>query len=163
MKHTLTFHLIRLSKKIQNAIGFKSQPLPLSYSQANALVAIASQKQISQAQIAQMLHLKPASVVALIDGLERHKLVKRQPALNNRRKHQINLTETGQRQASIIKNQTQKLENFLKSKLTNQELTAITSIIDKLTGNIENWHPNPKILREEVKHAIPGTKQSVAP
>ena len=162
MKHTLTFHLIRLSKKIQNAIGFKSQPISLSYSQANALVIIASQNPVSQSDIAQMLHLKPASVVTLIDELERLKLVKRKTNLANRRKYQITLTEKGLDKANIIKNQTQKLELFLKNNLTKQELETFTSIIERLTDQVENWQPNSKISREEVKHELPGTKQSVA-
>ena len=160
MKHTLTFHLIGLSKKLQKVIGFKSQPLALSYSQASALSIINAQEQISQAEIASKLQLKPASVVTIIDGLEKLKLVKRQSPVGNRRKYNIALTTQGAVASKNIKIQTERLENFLKSKLSKKELQYLTSIIDKLSFEVENFKINPN--RKEVTYELPGAKQLVA-
>src|SRR3990172_12124575 len=107
MKHTLVFHLIGLSKKLQGAIGLKSPLSPLSYSQAAALLVIDSLSKTSQIDIAKKLHLKPASVVTLIDQLEKFNLAKRNIQAKNRRAYQIELTTTGENAVVNIKKQTQ--------------------------------------------------------
>lgn len=77
-KHTLVFHIIGFARKIQKIIGFKAPPLSLSYSEAAALLIITdSKKDINQTEIASRLHLEPASIVSLIDELEKLGLVKR--------------------------------------------------------------------------------------
>jgi DNA-binding MarR family transcriptional regulator len=88
-------------QELQKAIGFKSQPIPLSYSQASALSVIRDVRQTSQAELAQKLHLEPASIVTLIDELEKLGLAERHVHKNNRRKYQIKLTNSGKTIASV--------------------------------------------------------------
>lgn len=137
--HTLVFHIIRLAKKIQELNTFKFIPKPLSYSQTAALLVIYSQKNVSQAEIARKLHLRPASVVALIDELEKFKLVRRETTSNNRRQYQLVLTQTGKAQAEQVKVETLKFEKFLRSRLTPEEIKNLFSTIEKLTETIENF------------------------
>ena len=95
MKHSIVFHLIRLGKTIQKSTNFKSPPPALSYSQAAAILAIFLEDKMTQNDIATRLHLEPASVVTLIDELERLKLVKRELQNDDRRKYFIKLTQKG--------------------------------------------------------------------
>jgi DNA-binding MarR family transcriptional regulator len=162
MKHTLVFHLIGLSKKLQGAIGLKSPLLPFSYSQAAALLVIDSLPKVSQIDIAKKLHLKPASVVTMIDQLEKFHLVKRRVQAQNRRAYQIELTTTGESEVVNIKKQAWQVENLLKSKLTRQELQSFKSIIEKLTKVMDEAHTQT-INRKEVKNELLSTKRYVAP
>ena len=152
MTHTLVFHLIDLGKKLQK-IGFLNKPQSLSYSQAITLVVINSQIEISQAEIADKLNLKPASIVTLIDELEKLKLVKRQEVVNNRRKYQIILTKQGKLLAAEIAEQIKALENFLKNQLSPDEQEKLHKTVEKLALSIENWPANNlhKLPGKEVK------------
>lgn len=152
MNHTLVFHLIDLGKKIQK-IGFLNKPLSLSYSQATTLVVIKSQREISQTEIAKKLHLKPASIVTLVDELEKLKLVKRQAIVNNRRKYQIILTREGQLLAEEVVKQIEGLENFLKNQLGATEREKLSKTVAKLALSLENWPTNNllKLDRKEVR------------
>lgn len=131
--------MIGVSKELQKAIGFKSQALPLSHSQATSLLVINSEPQISQAQIAQRLHLEPASVVTLVDELEKLKLVSRTPVANNRRQYQIQLTQKGKLQAQKIDAQSKNLERFINQKLTKSEAKLFMNSLDKLSGSLHTY------------------------
>lgn len=152
MTHTLVFHLIDLGKKLQK-IGFLNQPQSLSYSQAITLVVINSQGEISQTEIAAKLNLKPASIVTLIDELEKLKLVKRQEVVNNRRKYRIILTKQGKLLAAEIAEQIKELENFLKNQLSPDEQEKLHKTVEKLAISLEDFSTNNlhKLSGKEVK------------
>jgi len=160
MAHTLVFHLIKVSKRIQNSLGLKTGEYALSSSEASALLIIDSKGDTSQIDIALKLHLKPASIVSLIDELEKLKLVKRQTQKKDRRKYEITLTEKGKEEVKKIRARTQTIENAIKSKLTASEASALLSILGKLSDDIDLI--SEKSIREEVKNEIPSAKRHVA-
>lgn len=135
MAHTITFHLIRAAKKIQNELGLKTETVDLSSSEACALLIIDSQKDINQIDIAQKLHLAPASVVSLIDELENHQLVTRKTPKCDRRKYQICLTVKGLNQIKKIKAKTNEIEIQIKNKLSNTEIQTLHSALGKISGD----------------------------
>ena len=141
MTHTLVFHLIDLGKKLQK-IGFLNQHRSLSYSQATTLVVINSQREICQNEIADKLNLKPASIVTLVDELEKLKLVRRQQIVNNRRKYRIILTKQGKLLVGEITKQIKTLENYLKNQLSPAEREKLYKTVEKLTASLENWPTN---------------------
>ncbi len=137
MKHTLVFHLIGLSKKFQKVIGLNSKSTPLSYSQAAALLVIDSLPFANQIEISRRLHLQPASVVTLIDELEKLKFVRRKAFPGDRRTYQILLTDTGKSEAILIRKQSLKVEKFVKNQLTDQQFQLLISIIEKLSQSLD--------------------------
>ena len=136
--HTLVFHIIDLAKRLSK-VGFQTEPKYLSYSETNALLVINSQKQISQIEIANKLHLKPASVVTLIDELEKLHLVKRKILADNRRKYQIALTDQGKFQAKKIASRIQLLEKSIRDQLLPKEADSFYKTVEKLNRHLENW------------------------
>lgn len=135
--HTLVFHLIGVSRKLQKALGYASHPIPLT--QARALLVVESQNDISQQEIAQTLQLEPASIVTLIDELERLKLVKRRTPPGNRRKYHIELTKEGKKIAKLTRKRASELEKFIGSKLKAGNKNAIFNFLNDLNGILDNW------------------------
>ena len=154
MKHTLVFHIISLARKLQRTIGFKLPPFSLSYSQASALLFIDTYKDINQKEIALKLHLEPASVVTLIDELERLKLVKRQSPNGDRRKHHLVLTQQGKIKVRQIRNRTYKLDSLLANQLTTKEFHTLTATVGKLNAYL--------VSQKGGENEISGTKRSLA-
>lgn len=151
MKHTLVFHLLEVSKKLQKVLGLKSQHLALSTSQARAILVISSKAQTSQQDIAHKLQLEPASIVTLIDELEKLKLAKRSVAINNRRKYELVLTEKGKTYAQIIKKHTNDIDKLIHSVIGDKESVKFFQTIEKLNKVLNNWHENQNINnRKEV-------------
>lgn len=140
--HTLVFHLLGVSRKLQKALGHSSRPIPLT--QARALLVIDSQNEISQYEIAQKLQLEPGSIVTLIDELEKLKLVKRKTPINNRRKYHIDLTDEGKKIAKLTKKQAFELEKFIESKLKARNKNALFNFLKDLNGILDTWQPIKK-------------------
>lgn len=137
--HTLVFHTIKLGKKVNKALGKEAFPYSLGPTQASAILLISQNGQISQSEMAAHLHLEPASVVTLIDTLEKLHLVKRGPTDHDRRRYQITLTEPGIKSAKVIARHTEKLDKFLRSNLTPKETQVILELSDKIAGLLDNW------------------------
>lgn len=135
--HTLVFHLLGVSRKLQKALGYTSHPIPLT--QARALLVIESQNEISQQEIAHKLQLEPASIVTLVDELEKQKLVKRTTPLNNRRKYHIELTKEGKEIAKLTKKQASELEKFIEKKLKIRNKNALSSLLNDLNETLDTW------------------------
>ena len=191
MKHTIIFHLIGFARKTQKVIGFKSPPLSLSYSEASAILITDSQKNINQRKPAANLHLDPASVVTLIDKLEKLNLVKRQSPDGDRRKYNIVLTDDGKRKVRLIKKRINQLEKDLRSRLSEEEIASFFPTLEKLMAYLDDWkglRPDPRsraVLTSKLlasgseeasgavtqrafgqrggEHEIPSTKRHLAP
>lgn len=139
MKHTLVFHTIALGKKLQKVIGFKAPPLNLTYSQATAILVLDSSPEVTQKEIAARLHLEPASVVSLVDELEKAGIANRQSQGNDRRKYQVVLTQKGRETAQLIKLQVKRLENFLKSKISSNKSASFFNTINVISKELDSW------------------------
>lgn len=161
MRHTLTFHLLGVSRKLQKAIGYKSERIPLSFSQARALMVVDMHPEISQIEISQKMQLEPASIVTLIDELERLNLAKRQILENNRRKYKIELTDIGKNYVKDIKKHAHELENFILKHLKANEADSLLAGIDKLNQILDTWAQNKNTKREEVKNGLSRTKRTL--
>ena len=164
MKHTIVFHTINVAKKMRKAIGLKLGNPPFSYSQSSALLAIDSQKEISQREIASRLHLQPASVVSLIDELERLKLVLRKPTNFDRRKYNITLTPSGKELASKIRREASQLENFLREKLGSSEAEKFFQTIENISSYIDQWQEKVETTKtmKGGEYEISGAKRHLA-
>ena len=164
MIHTIVFHTINLAKKMRKAIGLKLGNPPFSYSQSSALLAIDSQKEISQREIASRLHLQPASVVPLIDELERLKLVLRKPTSSDRRKYNITLTPEGKTLAHKIRGEASQLENFLREKMGSKDAEKFFSTVERVSSYIDKWQEQVKTIKTKKggENEIPGAKRHLA-
>ncbi len=163
MKHTLVFHLLGVSKKLQKALGYKSQPLSLSFSQARALLIISSFPHFNQKEIAWHLQLEPASVVTLIDELEKLKLANRQSIENNRRTYKIELTGKGKSYAAEIKKHSYDVENLINKALKPAETDKFFNMLEKLNSEIDKWQDSSKNpIEKEVNHELPSAKRYLA-
>lgn len=145
MKHTLVFHTVKLGKQIQKTLGYKSFPHSLGYSQAQTLILIYSQDQINQKEIAAALRIEPASVVKIIDELEKFKLVKRIKNNGDRRQFQIIITPKGKAEIAGIAQKTQNLEKLLKTSLSEKEALTFMQIAEKITTELENYSKGGEI------------------
>ena len=144
MKHTLVFHIIDTARKIQKLIDFRAEPISLSYSEASTLLVLDSHKKLSQKTISIMLNLEPASVVTLIDELEKSQLVMRQETDDDRRKYQITLTDKGHDKIKLIKERSYKINNFLVKKLAPAQTGNFLKTLSLLSLYLDEWKGGEK-------------------
>jgi MarR family transcriptional regulator, transcriptional regulator for hemolysin len=93
MLGTLLHDASRLMRRrfVQRA---RAEKLPLNRSQAAALLALARWPGTSQAALAARLDIAPITLVRLLDGLEKARLIERRPHPTDRRKRTLWPTDT---------------------------------------------------------------------
>ncbi|MBI2040129.1 MarR family transcriptional regulator [Candidatus Microgenomates bacterium] len=101
-------------------------------------------KSLSQNELALILYLSPASVVTLIDELEKLGLVKREIPSDDRRRYSIVLTKKGQRKAIAIRDLTYKLDDFLKDKLQARHNRSFHLNLNKIDHYLDQWKGGEK-------------------
>lgn len=118
----------RLRLKIHDAIASQNLLIP----QAGILSILESSGPLPQHKLGDGLDIDPASMVKLIDCLEKNKLVKRSVDQNDRRAKKVEITPKGIEAISEFKKIAKKVEDEFFSPLNAEEKTQIRSIIPKL-------------------------------
>lgn len=139
MHHTLVFHTITLGRKVYKSLGHKPFPHSMGATQASAILFISQYGTISQGKIATHLHIEPASMVTLIDELERLKLVRRQKIDGDRRRYQIALTPAGKKSVTGITEITERLDSYLRKHLSAKEVKYLLEVTEKLSTYLDKW------------------------
>lgn len=82
--------------------ALESDPRLSAYSNAEMQLLFHLDEPLRMGQIAQALHCLPSNVTALVDQLEKRRLVSREACLDDRRARQLVLTDLGRRERTDI-------------------------------------------------------------
>ena len=97
-----------------------------------ALVIIESNPGLKQNQLAQAIRLDRSTVVALVDKLERRKLVERRALANDRRSNALWLTDAGTTLLKQLKRRVAGHEKRLVQHLSAREQTTLVALLQKI-------------------------------
>lgn len=92
----LGYLLIKLGEVVLAMAEQALAPLGVRARQFNVMRIVASNPTLSQQDLSKRLGLDPTIMVALIDGLERKGLLRRQRSQQDRRRHELRLTKDGE-------------------------------------------------------------------
>ena len=95
LSNHIGYLLVRLGKHAQRSFSLEISPLELRPAHADILLTLADRGAMAQVEIAQLLSIERAHLVALLDQLERLGLVRRDADPRDRRRHAVLLTEQG--------------------------------------------------------------------
>jgi DNA-binding MarR family transcriptional regulator len=93
--HGLGFFLSTLGYHSHAVWADRLVPLGVDSRQANMLLQVAAAESQSQLAVARVLHIPPSRVVALVDDLERRRLLRRRANPSDRRVRTLHLTPLG--------------------------------------------------------------------
>jgi DNA-binding MarR family transcriptional regulator len=99
---------------------------------------------LSQQGLAEVLHMHPSGLVAIIDELEERGLVKRQDSLDDRRTYELHLTDKGQTSLRDIGRVAQEHNESLCAALSPREHEQLTGFLQRIAdeqGLTPGVHP----------------------
>lgn len=94
--------LTKVSRKIRTAFNQRVTAHGLTYPRARALLRLSKRDRMMQSELACELELEQATMVRLLDRMEEHGLIRREPDPADRRAKHISLTEHGREQAARV-------------------------------------------------------------
>lgn len=116
----------------------------VSESQFNALMALKyAERPLSQQDLSERLLVDKSNVTALVDGLERRRLVRRSAAPGDRRYYQINLTPTALAFFDPIELEYRKLVHRVMAKFSKNEMQTLCGSMLKLQSALNAASSDP--------------------
>ncbi|WP_074042183.1 MarR family winged helix-turn-helix transcriptional regulator [Desnuesiella massiliensis] len=92
---------------------------------------------LSQMELAEKLDIKPSSVVRLMDRMERDGLVQRVKNPEDRRAHNLILTDKGQNFWNNVKEEGPAMSEIFTKDISDEELEIFKKVLDKMVENIK--------------------------
>lgn len=104
----------------------------------SAVALIQANPGISQTELSDLIGYDRASVVMIVDLLERLKWAERRRAPRDRRKHSLYLTRAGAQACERMLRLALKNEKLIHARLSDQELVELSRLLDKLYLELHN-------------------------
>ncbi len=120
------------------------QELKITTGHAGIMRLVSLSDKISQRQLAKKLSINPSRLVILLDELEKMKLMMRTVDEKDRRNHNLNLTEEGDRMVKRVGNISRQLTDKLCRTLSHSERNSLEELLQKIAADqdlVPNVHP----------------------
>src|SRR6267143_274708 len=138
------FLLAQVGSHAARKFAERLAPLRLSPPHAGILRVLRKSGGLSQQGLAEVLHMHPSGLVAIIDELEERGLVKRQNSLDDRRTYELHLTDRGQVALRDIGRVAQEHNESLCAVLSQSEREQLTGFLQRIAdeqGLTRGVHP----------------------
>lgn len=137
MKHSIHYLLLANHTLMQKQIWERMKTLSLSIGQPKVLDYLLEHNGAIQKEIAQGCYIEPASLSAILNGMEKMQLVERKAANQNRRTIHIYLTEKGMQTAQQLQQEFAVVEEKAIHGLETQELETLLHALSVMHQNLE--------------------------
>ena len=132
--HRCAFLLSQLGAVAATAFAELLREFDLSPGEAGVLRLLARQSGLSQRALADRLGAVPSRVVVLIDSLERRALVERVRSVEDRRHHELRLTDAGQAMVRELRRVADRHESVMTGSLADPERVQLAALLGKLAA-----------------------------
>lgn len=121
---------------LRNAMAFAGalEPLGIRPQHFALLRYLSHAEGRSQQALAELLHIPPSRMVALVDDLQERGLVERRPNPSDRRAHAVHLTTKGKRLLGRAVAVAGRHERRLCAPLTDEERATLLALLRRLAG-----------------------------
>ena len=118
-------------KEVYEELGLEKK---LSSRQFYYLKLIHDNHEMTVSKFAQLSELKKPTVTEIINRFEAADMVRKRPWEKDKRKYFIELTEHGRLLAKTNELESRRITEKIASKLNNEQLQQLTSLMDQITG-----------------------------
>ena len=130
------FLVADVSRLLRRAFAQRLGEGSITLSEARALVYVARHEGVRQVDLAELLEIQPIQLARLIDKLAELKLVKRQPAPNDRRAYHIHLLPAASEVLASFESVAGAIRKQAMEGLTPDQVKAITDGLSKIRQNL---------------------------
>jgi DNA-binding MarR family transcriptional regulator len=127
--------LVHLARRMQTDADAELASLGLRARHVIALTLLRDHGEQNQSDLAATLGLDPTNVVALLNELEATDLIERRRSPQDRRRHTVSLTATGERRLTEVEQLLGSVERRVLSSLTPEEHATFYKLLVRATAN----------------------------
>ncbi|WP_102958726.1 MarR family winged helix-turn-helix transcriptional regulator [Mangrovicella endophytica] len=129
--------LTGVGRRIRTAFNARVVAHGLTYARARTLFCLSRLGRLTQSELAAELELENATVVRLLDGMEKLHLISRLPVENDRRAKHVVLTKHGQAQADIVATIAAELRDEIIGDIATADLRGAAAVLRTLAKRLD--------------------------
>jgi MarR family transcriptional regulator for hemolysin len=142
--------LYGVARLLRRRFDSKARGLQLSRTQCQALLYLYRHAGINQTCLAQLLDVKPITLVRLIDKLQRIGLIERQIDPSDRRVWRLNLTPAARAKVAEVRELGDLTRSEALAGLAPAEIEQLVKTLQVVKANLSNAYNSPAIEGERV-------------
>lgn len=132
--------MAKVNRRLRTVFDARVKERGLTLARARTLLALIEQEGLYQKELAETLEIENATMVRLLDGLERQSFIERQTVEGDRRAKRVVMTEEGK----ILAGQVEKLAGDVREDLlegvTDEELSVALNVLRKMSESMNKTH-----------------------
>ena len=129
----LMHQVLHMEKQYMNRL---MQPIDLKHGQAAILFVLWKKGPVSQRELADMMQLKPPSITAALQKLEKRKFIERTPDEKDQRVLRIQITEAGKECLLSMRDIDISVKRQLFQSITEEERMLLRRLFIQMRGNM---------------------------
>ena len=133
----LTDLVIKTSRRMRTLFNARVSERGLTYPRARALAELARHPLPTQTELACQLQLESATVVRLLDGMERLDLIERLPSPGDRRAKIVRLTPAGRKAAAAVSAASDDIRDVVLADIDDREIVAALAVMRRMARAIQ--------------------------
>ena len=122
-----------VSRRFHEMLG----PLELEPGEFALMRAVAASDGEAQNALAERLHISPSWMVAIVDDLERRKLLERRPHARDRRVRNLHLTAAGKKLLRQAERKAQSFDDRVSEPLSEAERQQLFDLLQRVAAGLE--------------------------
>jgi MarR family transcriptional regulator for hemolysin len=139
-RHTVVERLFdemaAFSRRLRAYFDVKSQETGLTLTRARVLFALSRRGSINQKDLAQELEIETPTLVRILDGMEKQRLIERRVADGDRRAKEIHVTAQGDEIGARAKDFSRNVRLDLVKGISEEELAVSLKVLTQLNRNL---------------------------
>lgn len=136
----MTFHYLMMAchSKIQKSLYSNLRDSGLTMGQPKILDYLKDNDGALQKDIAAACHIEPATLTALLNGMEKSGIAKRKIPEGDRRSSRIYLTEKGRTKLALVTKEFEEIEKEAFSGISEKQIDECMETLKKIYDNLTN-------------------------
>ncbi len=132
--------MAKVNRRLRTVFDARVKERGLTLARARTLLALMEQEGLYQKELAEALEIENATMVRLLDGLERQSFIERQTVQGDRRAKRVVMTAEGK----ILAEQVVKLAGDVREDLlegvSDEELSVALNVLRKMSDSMNKSH-----------------------
>lgn len=128
--------MAKVNRKLRTLFDARVKTRGLTLARARTLVALTEHEGVYQKELAETLEIENATMVRLLDGLERQEFVERKAVQGDRRANQVVMTEGGKKIAAQVLELADEVRRELLEGISDEELNTAIHVLHKMADSM---------------------------
>ncbi|WP_343312809.1 MarR family transcriptional regulator [Brucella sp. BE17] len=128
--------MAKVNRKVRTVFDARVKERGLTLARARTLLALMEQEGLYQKELAEVLEIENATMVRLLDGLERQSFIERQAVPGDRRAKRIVMTAEGRSLAEQVVKLAEDVREELLEGVSDEEMSVALHVLHKMSTSM---------------------------